>query len=110
VDRTDTMPAERITPVIRTVRGVKVILDAELAVLYGVTTRRLNEQVKRNGDRFLQDFLLRLTAAETEVLNRSQILRPVPRSTAIRAIRRLPSPSMAPSWLPRSSAVRGLSR
>jgi len=39
-------------------------LDADLAALYGVTTKRLNEQVKRNIDRFPPDFMFRLTAAE----------------------------------------------
>jgi hypothetical protein len=47
------------------------MLDAELAALYGVTTKRLNEQVKRNGMRFPEDFMFRLTAEEHEVLNRS---------------------------------------
>jgi len=48
------------------------MLDADLAVLYGVTTKRLNEQVKRNRDRFPADFMFRLTARETAGL-RSQI-------------------------------------
>lgn len=52
-------------------RGQKVILDAELARLYGVTTKRLNEQVKRNAERFPKDFMFRLTRIETEALNRS---------------------------------------
>ncbi len=46
------------------VRGCRVILDADLASLYGVTTKRLNEQVKRNGDRFPSDFAFRLTTEE----------------------------------------------
>jgi hypothetical protein len=54
-------------------RGHRVLLDAELAALYGVTTKRLNEQVKRNRDRFPADFLFRLTAEETDAVNRSQI-------------------------------------
>jgi hypothetical protein len=49
------------------------MLDADLAALYGVTTRRLNEQVKRNQDRFPADFMFRLTSAEMETVNRSQI-------------------------------------
>ena len=73
MQRTDPVSSEQIAPVIRVVRGQRVILDADLAALYGVTTKRLNEQVKRNADRFPDDFMLRLTAAETEVLNRSQI-------------------------------------
>jgi hypothetical protein len=54
------------------VRGVKVLLDSDLAVLYGVPTKRLNEQVRRNRRRFPADFLLELTAEETTHL-RSQI-------------------------------------
>lgn len=61
-----------ITPVIRTIRGRKVILDSDLARIYGVTTKRLNEQVKRNAKRFPSDFLFRLTAEEADSL-RSQI-------------------------------------
>jgi len=48
------------------------MLDADLAVLYGVTTKRLNEQVKRNRDRFPADFMFRLTGRETAAL-RSQV-------------------------------------
>ena len=53
-------------------RQQKVILDSDLAQLYGVTVKRLNEQVKRNQDRFPADFLFRLTVKEDEIL-RSQI-------------------------------------
>ena len=54
-------------------RGQRVLLDAQLAALYGVTTKRLNEQVKRNAGRFPDDFMFRLTRSEVEALNRSQI-------------------------------------
>lgn len=64
---------EHITHAILVLRGQRVLLDAELAALYGVTTKRLNEQVKRNAARFPEDFLFRLSAAEVETLNRSQI-------------------------------------
>jgi len=46
------------------IRGQKVMLDADLAELYGVTTKRLNEQVKRNRARFPTDFMFQLTAEE----------------------------------------------
>jgi hypothetical protein len=46
------------------VRGQKVVIDSELADLYGVETRRLNEQVRRNADRFPPDFMFQMTAAE----------------------------------------------
>jgi hypothetical protein len=49
----------------------RVILDADLAALYGVTTKRLNEQVKRNAARFPQDFMFRLSGQEIDALNRS---------------------------------------
>jgi phage regulator Rha-like protein len=54
-------------------RHQKVILDSDLAELYGVPVRQLNQQVKRNRDRFPTDFTFRLTAKEDEVL-RSQIV------------------------------------
>jgi hypothetical protein len=60
--------AEGIENAIIVVRGQKVILDETLASLYGVTTKRLNEQLKRNAGRFPQDFLLRLTASEFDDL------------------------------------------
>jgi hypothetical protein len=62
-----------ITSVIRTIRGQKVILDADLARIYGVTTKALNQAVKRNLKRFPDDFLLKLSLEELENL-RSQIV------------------------------------
>ncbi|MGO9520180.1 MAG: ORF6N domain-containing protein [Candidatus Korobacteraceae bacterium] len=53
-------------------RGRKVLLDSDLADLYRVTVKRLNEQVKRNAERFPDDFMFRLTPEETRLL-RSQI-------------------------------------
>ena len=64
---------EHISRNILVLRGYRVLLDAQLAALYGVTTKRLNEQVKRNAERFPDDFMFRLTRSEVEVLNRSQI-------------------------------------
>ncbi len=58
------VPAERIESRIVLIRGHKVMLDSDLAQLYGVTTKRLNEQVKRNEDRFPADFMFRLTPKE----------------------------------------------
>src|SRR5437773_1371526 len=62
---------EDVSRAIVVLRGRKVLLDAELAALYGVTTKRLNEQVRRNRDRFPTDFMFELTAQEAAVL-RSQ--------------------------------------
>jgi ORF6N domain len=58
------LPAERIVQTIRVLRGQKVLLDMDLALLYGVETRRLNEQVRRNRERFPDDFMFQLTAGE----------------------------------------------
>jgi hypothetical protein len=60
----DLIPKERIESAILLIRGQKVILDMDLARLYGVTTKRLNEQVKRNRKRFPADFMFRLTVEE----------------------------------------------
>ena len=62
------VPMERVERTILVIRGHKVLLDADLAALYGVETRRLNEQVKRNVDRFPEDFMFQLTAQEFENL------------------------------------------
>ncbi|MFM8807548.1 MAG: ORF6N domain-containing protein, partial [Chthoniobacterales bacterium] len=60
---------------IRHIRDVAVILDADLAAIYSVSTKRLNEQVKRDKDRFPADFVFRLTSEEARSLDaaRSQI-------------------------------------
>ena len=58
--------------VIRRVRGHAVILDSDLAALYGVTAKRLNEQVRRNKERFPEHFMFQLTGSEWDSL-RSQI-------------------------------------
>ncbi len=55
---------ERVDQRILLFRGQRVMLDADLAVLYGVPTKRLNEQVKRNESRFPSDFMFRLTVRE----------------------------------------------
>jgi hypothetical protein len=60
-----------IASLIRTIRGQRVILDFDIARIYGVPTFRFNEAVKRNRERFPSDFLFRLTAAEAKSL-RSQ--------------------------------------
>ena len=63
--RTAIVPSERIAPLILLVRGQRVIIDAELAALYGVATKALNQAVRRNPERFPEDFMFRLTAIET---------------------------------------------
>ena len=58
------VPTEAISPRILLIRGQRVIIDADLAELYAVTTKALNQAVKRNMDRFPEDFMFRLTAKE----------------------------------------------
>lgn len=58
------VPMERIEGMILMVRGQKVMLDADLAQLYGVRTKALNQAVKRNAERFPDDFMFRLTQEE----------------------------------------------
>ena len=65
----NTLPSDRIRQSILLIRGQRVMLDVDLALVYGVTTKRLNEQVTRNQDRFPADFMFRLTRQEkTEVV------------------------------------------
>src|SRR5262245_58214852 len=59
-------PHQRLDHIILVVRNQNVILDADLAVLYGVPTKALNQAVKRNRERFPDDFMFRLTRAEKE--------------------------------------------
>jgi hypothetical protein len=68
------VPAEQIGRSILMLRGQRAILDAELAALYGVATKVLNQAVKRNAERFPEDFMYRLTRTETEALSRSQFV------------------------------------
>ncbi|MCZ7587138.1 MAG: ORF6N domain-containing protein [Deltaproteobacteria bacterium] len=62
------VPIKRVDKAILQIRGQRVVIDADLAALYGVTTKRLNEQVKRNRDRFPPDFMFRLDKMEFEAL------------------------------------------
>jgi hypothetical protein len=68
-DRTVALaPTERIAQSIIVLRGQRVLLDSDLAALYKVETRRLNEQVRRNKDRFPADFIFEVTDDEFEIL------------------------------------------
>ncbi|HBR17104.1 MAG TPA: hypothetical protein DD725_05795 [Deltaproteobacteria bacterium] len=60
------VPLENIESRIFLIRGHKVMIDADLANIYGVTTKRLNEQVKRNRERFPEDFMFQLTKEEKD--------------------------------------------
>ena len=70
--RNELIAEKRILSTIMIIRGEKVILDSDLAALYGVETRRLNEQVRRNIDKFPDDFMFQLTKDEFDNL-KSQI-------------------------------------
>lgn len=71
-------PAETIAGAIRIVRGHKVLLDADLAALYGVATRVLVQAVKRNRDRFPADFLFQLTNQEVAALRSQPVISNAP--------------------------------
>src|SRR6266446_5754831 len=69
-----TVPGERIEQAIFLIRGEKVMLDFDLAALYQVTTKALNQAVRRNRERFPEDFMFQLTPKESAELDRSQIV------------------------------------
>jgi hypothetical protein len=71
-EKSERYETQAIDHMIITIRGQRVILDADLARIYGVPTKRLNEQVRRNADRFPPDFALVLTDQEVTNL-KSQI-------------------------------------
>lgn len=83
------VPAERIQSRIRVLRGQRVLLDADLAAIYEVPTKQLNQAVKRNLARFPEDFMFQLTPEESALVlsNRSQS---VTSSQKHRASRNLP--------------------
>jgi hypothetical protein len=64
MNQTEVVPADTIAPLIRSIRGARVILDTDLAKLYGVETRALNQAFNRNQERFPPDFVLELTREE----------------------------------------------
>jgi hypothetical protein len=72
MSKTELMFAPDVVRLIHSVRNQRIILDADLAGLYGVPTKRLNEQYRRNLDRFPADFAFQLTLEEWAAL-RSQI-------------------------------------
>jgi len=69
----EAVPIEHIARSILVLRGQKVLIDADLAALYGVSTKQFNQQVRRNSDRFPQDFMFQVVKEEAEGL-RSQIV------------------------------------
>ena len=72
IDKEKVLIIKDVGSLIITIRNQKVIIDRDLAEIYGVETRRLNEQVKRNPDRFPEDFMFQLTKEEADVWVRSR--------------------------------------
>jgi hypothetical protein len=68
LNTTQLVPIERVERLIHLVRGEKVLLDADLAMLYGATTGALNRAVRRNPNRFPPDFMFQLGAREARIL------------------------------------------
>jgi hypothetical protein len=67
-NQAEIIPAQNIAQRIRCIRDQKVILDSDLADLYGVPTKQLNQQLQRNRGKFPDDFAFQLTGAEWEAL------------------------------------------
>lgn len=74
MNKTAIILAKRVSSKILILRNQKVILDADLAELYGVAVRQLNQQVKRNANRFPSDFVFALTAAEYKNLRSQNVI------------------------------------
>jgi len=74
MSNTDLISGERIEKAIYLIRGEKVMLDRDLADLYQVQTKVLNQAVRRNLDRFPADFMFQLSGKEVSALNRSQFV------------------------------------
>jgi hypothetical protein len=74
MSNTQIIPGERIEKAIYVIRGEKVMLDRDLAELYQVQTKALNQAVRRNIDRFPADFMFQLTENEVAEVNRSQFV------------------------------------
>ena len=74
MEQSSLIHVESIEKAIYLIRGERVMLDYDLAALYQVTTKALNQAVGRNRERFPIDFMFQLTAMELDQLNRSQIV------------------------------------
>lgn len=76
----------KIAPLIRQIRGQRIILDADLAALYGVPTKRFNEAFRRNRERFPPEFAFQLSALEFGDLNWSQFAASSHQSAAVESV------------------------
>src|SRR5271170_3187513 len=66
------LSTQNVLPLIQTIRGQRVILANDLAGLFGVETKKLNQQIKRNLERFPSDFMFQLTADEVDTYQYSR--------------------------------------
>ena len=89
---------------IYTIRGIRVILDADLAALYGIPTFRFNEAIKRNKNRFPPDFMFQLSRAEFEALKAQTATSGMTNSShiAMSSRKHTPLPNMASPCCPAS--------
>ena len=77
----DIVKIENLKKLIIEIRGQSVLLDSDVAYIYGVETKRINEAVKNNPDKFPQDYMLGLSEAEfSNLLRRESRLTPLPKS------------------------------
>jgi hypothetical protein len=83
--QTAIVSAYNIAPLIRSIRGMRVILDTDLAKLYGVETRAFNQAVKRNQGRFPEDFMFELTQEEVLGISQSVTSQPDAGSVPLRS-------------------------
>lgn len=79
------LPEAELDEMIREIRGQRVMLDHDLAKVYGVATKVFNQAVKRNKARFPEDFMFRLTGDEVEHVSRSQIVTASSATTRMRS-------------------------
>ena len=98
---------ENVAQLVFFIRGEKVMLDADLAMLYGVTTKALNQAVKRNADRFPSDFMFRLTKAEHENM-RSQFVTSSQRKSPLRSQFVTSNPRGGARYLPYAFTEQGV--
>jgi hypothetical protein len=100
------VPLEPIQSCILVLRGARVMIDADLARLYGVATKRLNEQVKRNVRKFPVDFMFQRTRDEARVLGRLRSQNATLNRASTLNTFPTPLPNTAPSRPPTFSTVK----
>ena len=100
-EMSENLALQKIAPLIHEIRGERVILDSDLARIYGVQVKALNQAVKRNLKRFPEDFAFRLTQSEFQSL-RSQIVtidkEPANRSQFVTGSQKHRNPAYAPQY------------